>query len=158
VNPGLHHFVKGYNFDDVLRSIEALHERCRRLFPPPPRPTRTPPPGAGSRECILHTTAFTAHSRAGAERQGHRQHYGTIKGYNAATMGLWAADGLPIVDAGALSAAPAIMNNIGPDRVHFSSEPFSFYQLSWQAILNTVAANNTRICERGALSAGGGRR
>ncbi len=60
-----------------------------------------------------------------------------------------------MIDAGALSLLPPVINAIDSDRIHYQSDGNPFNTINWQMILNSALSNVSHLCERAGLPAPG---
>ncbi len=150
INPGVHSLEPGFDLDILVNDLRVAQRRCAALF----RNASAPPPPPA---CIFHTTAYTSYRRSESIKHKHSRHYSNIRGYNAAAAAAWAMGGMPLIDAGALSLLPPVINTIDRDGIHYQSDGNPFNLITWQMMLHTVVTNQSLICERppGAGEAGG---
>ena len=127
-----------------------LQAGCAALFAQPAAP------GHGRRAAgPARSQARAAYTAADTADFKHRRTHPNILGYNAAAAAAWLDGGMPLLDAGALSLHPAVINGPDEDRLHYGynlrpddsdtspANPFS--ALCWQMVLHTHAANGTFI-------------
>jgi hypothetical protein len=96
-------------------------------------------PGSGAVPCILHTCTFTLYTPADVDRVApnlrHSRFHTHIRALNAASTAVWAERaGVAVVDAGALSLLPAVLNSMDSDKIHFGADSNPLYPLCWQVI------------------------
>jgi hypothetical protein len=157
INPGIHGLEARFELDQIIQDVRNAQRSCARLFPTPPpaaaaaAPAAMRPPAA----CLLHTTAYTRYGRREGVKLQHRRTYSNIRGYNAAVAAAWAQGGMPVIDAGALSLLPPVINGIDGDKIHYQEHGTPFNMISWQMILNSALANASHLCERAGLPAPG---
>ncbi len=163
VNPGIWLLLPKFDLDRFAEQLKVLQAACAALFSKSGAPGGGSPPnpdsdGASPHTCILMTTADTAYTDEDAANHKHRRLHHNIQAYNTAMTATWLDGGMPVVDAGALSLHPAVVNSIDKDKLHYgvighrteSSPANPFASLCWQTILHTTAANGSHPCERGA--------
>jgi len=161
VNPGIWLLLPKFDLDGLAEQLTVLQAACAALFSKGGGGTPPAPDTASRHTCMLMTTADTAYTEVDAANHKHRRVHRNIQGYNAAMSATWLDGGMPVVDAGALSLHPAVINSINRDKLHYgvvghrtdSSPANPFSSLCWQAILHTIAANGSHPCERGVVFA-----
>jgi hypothetical protein len=141
INPGVHSLAAAFNLDRLVNDLGVAQRRCAALFSNASAPPSPP-------ACIFHTTAYTRYGRGESARLNTSRHYSSIRAYNAAAAAAWAMGGMPLIDAGALSLLPPVINAIDKDRIHFQSDGNPFNLVTWQMMLHTVLSNQSLICER----------
>jgi hypothetical protein len=162
LNPGIWLLLPGYQLDVLIEDLKLLQAACTALFNQEAVPGNDGGPGAPSFKasqlsCMLMTTAQTAYTALDTATFKHSRTHPNILGYNAAISATWLDGGMPLLDAGALSLHPAIINSIDKDKLHYgynarpgdpdSSPANPFPALCWQMILHTHASNGTHPCE-----------
>ena len=153
-NPGIWELLAGFDLHELVEKLRLFQAGCTALV-------LRAKAGGANLTCAFMTTADTAYPDADAARHKHRRLHHNIQGYNAAVRAAWLDGGMPLVDAGALSLHPAVINSIDADKLHYgrvgyakdSSPANPFSSLCWQAILHTVR-HGAHPCEAQDRAAG----
>ena len=160
INPGIWELRPNFDLHELVKKLKRFQVACAALFDHQGGGVdATAPHEANSLTCILMTTMDTAYTDRDIKAYIHRRLHHNIQGYNAAVTAAWLDGGMPLLDAGALSLHPAVINSIEIDMLHYgrigkatdSSPANPMNPLCWQMILHTII-NGAHPCEVEPLS------
>ena len=160
INPGIWELIPNFDLHELVEKLKRFQVACAALFDHQGGGVESAAPQkADNLTCIMMTTMDTAYSDRDASAYKHRRLHHNIQGYNAAVTAAWLDGGMPLLDAGALSLHPAVINSIEIDMLHYgrigkatdSSPANPMNPLCWQMILHTII-NGAHPCEIKPLS------
>ena len=160
INPGIWELRRNFDLHELVEKLKRFQVACAALFDHPGGGVNASAPHeADNLPCIMMTTMDTAYTGEDIRSNLHRRLHHNILGYNAAVMATWLDGYMPLLDAGALSLHPAVINSIDRDKLHYgrigkatdSSPANPMNPLCWQMILHTISSG-AHPCEVEPLS------
>ena len=160
INPGIWELRANFDLHELVEKLKRFQGACAALFDHPGGDVNaTAPHEAENLTCIMMTTMDTAYAGRDITVYNHRRLHHNIQGYNAAITAAWLDGGMPLLDAGALSLHPAVINSIDRDKLHYgrigkasdSSPANPMSPLCWQMIIHTISSG-AHPCEVEPLS------